>query len=36
MDEVGIETTVVFTGATGAKFDKQVELFKPYSNRFQL
>jgi uncharacterized protein len=36
MDEVGIETSVVFTGATGAEFDRQVELFKPYANRFQL
>jgi predicted TIM-barrel fold metal-dependent hydrolase len=36
MDEVGIETTVVFTGAIGADFDRQVELFKPYANRFQL
>jgi len=25
MDEVGIERSVVFTGATGADFDKQVE-----------
>ena len=36
MDEVGVETTVVFTGATGAEFDRQAELFKPYANRFQL
>ena len=36
MDEVGIETTVVFTGATGAEFDRQADLFKPYANRFQL
>jgi len=37
MDEVGIEKTIVFTGATGAAFDRQVELFlKPYPNRFQL
>jgi predicted TIM-barrel fold metal-dependent hydrolase len=36
MDEVGIETTVVFTGATGAEFDRQVALFKPYGSRFQL
>src|SRR4051812_15845683 len=27
MDEVGVETTVVFTGATGAEFDKQAKLF---------
>ena len=36
MDEVGIETTVVFTGATGEEFDRQVELFKPHGERFQL
>jgi predicted TIM-barrel fold metal-dependent hydrolase len=36
MDEVGIETTIVFTGATGDEFDRQAELFKPYAGRFQL
>jgi predicted TIM-barrel fold metal-dependent hydrolase len=37
MDEVGIETTVVLTGATGAQFDKLVDLYlKPYPGRFQL
>lgn len=36
MDDVGIEKSIVFTGATGADFDKQVELFKPYASRFQL
>ncbi|MFB3826185.1 MAG: amidohydrolase family protein [Bryobacteraceae bacterium] len=36
MDEVGIERTVVFTGATGAAFDAQVELFAKYPERFQL
>ena len=37
MDEVGIETSVVLTGATGAQFDKLVELYlKPYPGRFQL
>jgi predicted TIM-barrel fold metal-dependent hydrolase len=36
MDEVGIETSVVFTGATGAEFDRQVEAFKPFGSRFQL
>jgi predicted TIM-barrel fold metal-dependent hydrolase len=36
MDEVGIETTVVFTGATGAEFDKQVEWFAGHPKRFQL
>jgi uncharacterized protein len=36
MDEVGIETTVVFTGATGAEFDRQAGLFGRYPKRFQL
>ncbi len=37
MDEVGIETSIVLTSATGAQFDKLVELYlKPYPNRFQL
>jgi predicted TIM-barrel fold metal-dependent hydrolase len=36
MDDVGVETTVVFTGATGAEFDRQADLFKPHANRFQL
>jgi predicted TIM-barrel fold metal-dependent hydrolase len=37
MDEVGIETTVLLTGATGAEFDKLVDLYlKPYPKRFQL
>ena len=37
MDEVGIQTTVVLTGATGPQFDNYVELFlKPYPGRFQL
>ena len=36
MDDVGVETTVVFTGATGATFDRQVELFSRYPKRFQL
>jgi predicted TIM-barrel fold metal-dependent hydrolase len=37
MDEVGIELTVVLTGATGAQFDQLVELYlKPYPTRFQL
>jgi predicted TIM-barrel fold metal-dependent hydrolase len=37
MDEVGIEKTVVFTGAVGAGFDRQVELYlSRYPNRFQL
>ncbi len=37
MDEVGIEMTVVLTGATGAEFDQLADLYlKPYPNRFQL
>jgi predicted TIM-barrel fold metal-dependent hydrolase len=37
MDEVGIETSVVFTGATGEAFDRQAELFlKRYPKRFQV
>jgi predicted TIM-barrel fold metal-dependent hydrolase len=37
MDEVGIEKSVVFTGAIGEAFDRQVELYlKSYPDRFQL
>ena len=37
MDEVGVETTVVLTGATGEQFDKLADLYlKAYPNRFQL
>jgi len=37
MDETGIEMSVVLTGATGAAFDKLVDLYlKPYPGRFQL
>jgi predicted TIM-barrel fold metal-dependent hydrolase len=36
MDETGVETTIVFTGATGAEFDRQAALFKPHGKRFQL
>jgi predicted TIM-barrel fold metal-dependent hydrolase len=37
LDEVGIERSIVFTGATGAQFDRQVELFlKTFPTRFQL
>ena len=37
MDETGVETTVVLTGATGAEFDRLADLFlKPYPGRFQL
>ncbi len=36
MDEVGVELSVVFTNASGAEFDRQVELFSGYPKRFQL
>lgn len=37
MDEVGIATSVVLTGATGAEFDKLADLYlKPYPTRFQI
>jgi predicted TIM-barrel fold metal-dependent hydrolase len=37
MDEVGIERSVVLTGATGERFDKLADLYlKSYPNRFQL
>ncbi len=37
MDEVGIRKTVILTGATGAEFDKLVDLYlKPHPDRFQL
>ena len=37
MDQVGIETTVILTGAVGQRFDDLVELYLvPYPNRFQL
>ncbi len=37
MDEVGIRTSVILTGATGDQFDKLVDLYlKPFPGRFQL
>ena len=36
MDRENIEMSVVFTGATGADFDRAVELFSAYPKRFQL
>lgn len=36
MDEVGVETSVVFTDAIGADFDRQAELFRPYGKHFIL
>lgn len=36
-EEVGVETSVLLTKATGAEFDRLVELYlKPYPDRFQL
>ena len=36
MDEVGVDRSVVFTGATGAAFDRQVEVFlERHPGRFQ-
>ena len=34
MDEVGIETSVVFTDAIGEQFDQQARLFRPFGKRF--
>jgi predicted TIM-barrel fold metal-dependent hydrolase len=34
MDEVGIETSAVFTDAIGDDFDQQAQLFKPFGKRF--
>jgi predicted TIM-barrel fold metal-dependent hydrolase len=37
MDEVGIQTSIILTGATGEQFDKLVDLYlKPFPTRFQL
>lgn len=36
MDEVGVETTVLLTGATGAQFDRMAELYSAHADRFQL
>ena len=36
-EELGIETSVLLTGATGEEFDRLVEMYiKPYPDRFQL
>ena len=36
-EEVGIETSVILTGATGDEFDRLVEMYlEPYPDRFQL
>lgn len=36
MDEVGIEKSIVLTGATGERFDRVVELYGPHHDRFEL
>jgi predicted TIM-barrel fold metal-dependent hydrolase len=36
MDEVGVERTVILTGATGAEFDRVAELYSRYPTRFEL
>jgi hypothetical protein len=37
MDEVGVERTIILTDATGAEFDRLVDLYlKPHPDRFQL
>jgi uncharacterized protein len=34
LDQVGVETSVVFTDAVGEDFDVQAQLFKPFGKRF--
>lgn len=36
MDEVGVEKTVLLTGATGAEFDRIAELYARHPTRFEL
>jgi predicted TIM-barrel fold metal-dependent hydrolase len=36
MDACGIEKSIVFTGATGERFDALVKLYSKYGNRFEL
>ncbi len=36
MDACGIEKAIVFTGATGARFDTLVKMYSGYGNRFEL
>ena len=36
MDAVGIQNTVLLTGAHGAEFDRQVKLYSRYPDRFEL
>jgi uncharacterized protein len=35
-DEVGVERSIVFTGAIGEAFDRQVDLYSRHAGRFQL
>lgn len=36
MDAAGVERTIVFTGAVGEEFDRQVEIYSRHKDRFQL
>ncbi|MBP1665734.1 MAG: amidohydrolase, partial [Bacteroidetes bacterium] len=36
MDDCGIEKAIVFTGATGARFDTLVKMYARYGDRFEL
>ncbi len=36
MDEVGVEKTLILTGATGAEFDRLTELYARHPTRFEL
>lgn len=36
MEETGVETTVILTGATGAAFDRMAELYLSRADRFQV
>jgi len=36
MDEVGVEKTILLTGATGAEFDRVAELYSRHPTRFEL
>jgi uncharacterized protein len=36
MDNCGIEKSIVFTGASGARFDTLVKMYAKYGNRFEL
>jgi uncharacterized protein len=36
MDDCGIEKSIVFTGATGARFDSIYDMYAKYGNRFEI